>query len=267
MSGKKEYTLPQNQKLSQIIAASHDKKADPEIEFSEKIFVEELYEEDIDLAFADECGSIGTIDDVLEESTSKRRKTEGGEGDSAISRVPSVTPEQRKRIKYLIQVPSLVAKYVNSGDDERLKALIYDVCVEDCRCKSSSMSAELVGRDYILEHFGSLTRSCPDYVMQYKPPTVHRRTISAALSSCGTRVIADPKSYLFDHLKYGRTDNVAFVRARKLMEAIEASGKRAAFKAKSIVHLVVNKEMTHIERWIALRKSVEISPAREDPEL
>lgn len=273
-SHEKVYVLPQNQKLSQIIAAGQDKKTDnADVEISEKIFIEETYDaEDIDFSLDDECGSIGTIDDILEEPANKRQKTEGEvEGQQASSDEPKnsviITPEQRKRLKHLLEVPFLLAKFINSGDEEGLKTLIHDVCIENCRCKSPSLAMELIGRDYIIEHFAALTRSFPDYVMQFKPPTVRQRTISAALSSCGTRVLVDPKSYLFDHLKYGRAESVSFTRARKLVEAIESSGKRASFKAKSLLHLIVNKEMTHIERWVSLRKSMEISPAVEDPEL
>jgi len=256
--------------ISQIIAdaqtrSSQNQNTTSEHDISNAVFFETSYDEDIDLSIYDECGSIGTIEDVVDEPICKKQKSEKSEQQSQ-PRI-TATPEQRQRIKFLMEVPSLVARIVNSGDDEGLKALIYDACVEDCRCKISSIPNDLIGRDYILKSLAATVNTFPDYIMQYKAPTVRQRTITAALETSGTRVVVDPNSHLFDHLRYGNTSNVSFVRAQQLVEEIESSGKRAAFKSKSMLHIVINKEMTHIECWVSIRKSIGVMAAKDIPDL
>ena len=58
--------------ISQIIAdaqtrSSQNQNTTSEHDISDAVFFETSYDEDIDLSIYDECGSIGTIEDVLDE--------------------------------------------------------------------------------------------------------------------------------------------------------------------------------------------------------
>lgn len=270
-----EKKFPHNQRLSQIIESSTSNTVKHEnemIDSFEKVFDDEELGESLDV----ESSGPGSIDDFLNEylndmktsPTSKKIKVETNSPsdprtDTGVCESKS-REEKVQRVRSLINFPADLSRYLNSGDETKMRELIFDKCCEDCKFKTAAMPKEAVGREVIVECFLALTRSMPDYIMQFRTPTTHKRVIMASFESSGTRVVHDAAEHLFDHLQYGRDDNVSFVRAQQLVRVIEASGKRACFRGKSVMHLIVNNDMTHIEKIIIIRKSIVVMPAKED---
>jgi hypothetical protein len=273
----KERKFPQNQRLSKIIESSQQQQQqnDTMIDSFEKVFEDE-FTDFLDTEIGEGTGSIedflndyqltSEVENTHKSKKIKEEKTNTNKSvDTGICESKS-REEKVIRVRDLVSFPAKLSRYLNSGDDERLKGLIYDACTEDCKFKTPAMPKEVKGRDVIVECFLALSRSIPDYIMQFRAPSTLKRVIMASFESSGTRVVHDAAEYLFDHLQYGRNDNVSFVRAQQLVQAIEASGKHAFFRGKSVMHLIVNEEMTHIEKIIVIRKSIAVMPAKEEEE-
>jgi hypothetical protein len=64
-------------------------------------------------------------------------------------------------------------------------------------------------------------------------------------------------------MKHGQPKEKAFVEAKEKYEHLVREGKPVAFSSKSFLHLILNKEMTHVEKFVVARKSLKINSPPE----
>ena len=180
----------------------------------------------------------------------------------------SVTPQPKSsyvydsthetRMEFLTRSPRLMQNCVNGYDFKGLQTLIDEICLEDCKFKTPALSQELVGRHMIMKYWESALTAIPDLILVYKSPEVHYRVISLKALSVGTVILnGNTDDYLWNFLKYGEvsdSDNELKLRVDALIEA----KKQISFTYKSVHHFVLNDSKTHIERFIATRRSIEV---------
>jgi hypothetical protein len=176
---------------------------------------------------------------------------------------PTKRKEQETRLAYLIRSPLIISKLINSGDLVGLKELIEDICLPECSLKTSATQVELVGREYVIKFFIALNQGIPDYVAMTTSTTLNFRVVSALVRSFGTKVITTSEDSLYDHMKHGQPKEKAFVEAKEKYEHLVREGKPVAFSSKSFLHLILNKEMTHVEKFVVARKSLKINSPPE----
>jgi hypothetical protein len=162
------------------------------------------------------------------------------------------------RLDTLLQVPAAIAMCINSGDEIGLMGIIEEAFLPDCVVKTPALSKELVGRQHLKEYFFSINRAVPDFVCIVSESTLNFRVISASFKNFGTRVASDKSDYLYDYVKHGRDHNNLFVEARDKSNALIKEGSVVRFCSRSFMHLILNKDMTHVEKYVAVRKALNI---------
>jgi hypothetical protein len=176
------------------------------------------------------------------------------------NREKSQEPETKSefRLDVLLRVPKAITYCINSGDNEGLVGIIEEAFLPNCIIKTPALSKELVGRNHIIEFFLAISRSIPDFFTLVEDPFLNLRVISTLSKSFGTRINSDRSEYLFNHLKHGRDDSNNYLEARKKARELIKEGQPIRFCSKSYVHLILNKEMTHVEKFVVARKSLRI---------
>jgi hypothetical protein len=180
-------------------------------------------------------------------------------------------PHEENRLNNLINFPFLLQKTVNAGDEVKLKLLIEKYFTPDCTLKTNALPDEVVGRDHLTNFWNGILRAIPDFVMICKPPKLVSRVITVKVSSLGTHVIEDDAEKLFNHLKYNdqntsnsdQSDYKTDPKVRNAYLDMVQRGTQISFRVKSVLHLVMNQEMTHFEKYVSKVKQETVFESRQ----
>jgi hypothetical protein len=91
-----------------------------------------------------------------------------------------------------------------------------------------------------------------------KESTLNFRVITTLFKNYGTRVSTDQSDYLYDFVKHGRDDANVYIEAREKTNSMMKEGHPVRFYSESYLHLIMNKEMTHVEKFVIAFKSISI---------
>lgn len=166
--------------------------------------------------------------------------------------------DDTSRMSFCTKLPIYITEFVNSGDEESIKQLIQEAFLPDCKMKTSALARDLVGRQYVQDFLLALIQDFPDFIMVALRPEVNARVVTTYLSCYGTRVKSSPYQYLYDHLKFGRDESGTFVKQSYDYRSLLKEGKPIGFKQDTVMHLIMNKELTHVEKFVTQRRLVNV---------
>ena len=169
----------------------------------------------------------------------------------------------KERYAYLLTVPQLIGNAVNAADFKLLSETVNKAFIPQCKFRTSALSQDLIGRNYINELYTGVVRLIPDFIIKILPPDVNERILTSKAFSVGTRhatLQSDSSDYLFDHLKHNENEDESTSRkeARTVSKQLLEEKKPFAFQSKSLIHLVFNKEYTHFIMFVSVTKDDEI---------
>ncbi len=204
-----------------------------------------------------------TFDNKIKPQYIERRNNQisiySAENVSSFARI-GMSPDQKQRLAYLIQLPMLITQAVNSADMQKLSKIVDSAFLPNCAVRSNALPADISGREHVVEFYTAINRMIPDFILRILPPTINHRVITARMFADGTSYKKDdPSDYLFNHLKHRQNDGGQFQEASEKRISLIEQGKPVGFKSKALMHLILNEEMTHVEKFVNISKEVEIS--------
>lgn len=157
------------------------------------------------------------------------------------------------RYQYLCRAPFLLAEAVNGHDYEKLKLVFEEFFVEDCTFRSDAQIKNVTGRDLLLALWIGVLTVVPDYVVVMNiVPSEHDKLLTVQQLCSGTSIAHEINQSreveaLYNIIKYGRVKDkaVAYTEARTKLLKKSREKQRASFRAKTIIHLILNTELTH----------------------
>jgi hypothetical protein len=204
----------------------------------------------------------------LQESTRRHNNNSNQVSNSSLKKsrngekiIPSVS---ENRLAFLLQVPHLIGDALNSGNEMAIRAVIENSCLENCLFKTTALQKEVVGRHHIIQMYLAILSSIPDVISMVKAPALDHRVISVKTNFYGTKIPStdDSGSFYWDYLKHGKDGQNKFPDAHMLNQQMLSAGKKVSFFSKSYMYLIMNSEMTAIEKFICFTRSVKVFEAR-----
>ena len=164
------------------------------------------------------------------------------------------------RLEYLkTNMPANLINSFNARDMNALRVIIEDAFLVDCQLRTSAAPNEVTGRDKVYQFFESYLQGCPDVTMTYASPMQFNvRVISFIYSETGTRSDFNVADELFDYFKHGTDRSSSILIQKYKYYYLRNSNMNVPFTTTSYVNFILNKEMTHVEKYIHTCKEVDV---------
>jgi hypothetical protein len=165
----------------------------------------------------------------------------------------------QERLHFLkTNMPSNLMQCFNTRNLNLLKIIIDETFELDCQLRTSAVPVEVAGRDKVYEFFHNYIQGCPDVMItNVTPLQFNIRVISFICYEQGTRSNFNVPDELFDHLRH---DNVirtsAYINEKNKYILLRNAGKPIPYRATSYVNFILNKAMTHVEKYIHVCKDI-----------
>lgn len=164
------------------------------------------------------------------------------------------------RLSYMMTLPQMLVQCFNTRDMSSLRCIISNAFLPDCQLKTSSFPNDVTGSNRIFEFFQNYAIACPDAIMIQSLPQFNIRVVSCISQECGTRhsnLLSD--DLLFAYFKHDKSnqDSSYLQEKCKYME-LRSHGIPVPFSSVSYVNFILNKEMTHVEKYIHTIKEVQV---------
>lgn len=159
------------------------------------------------------------------------------------------------RVTYLLKFPQLYQEALNSGDSNKLVLLFTDCCTPNFTFQPPSLG-EVVGAEGTANYFFSLFCSMPDLVFSHTPTKRFKRVISCKVHTDGTMCNMDDSVNPF---KSPLSDPLLTRELHDKYAELKATGQPIYLRSTHAMHLILNVEMTHIEKIIHYRRGIDIS--------
>ena len=159
------------------------------------------------------------------------------------------------RLEYLkTTMPSKLINSFNTREMKSLKSTIDDVFLAGCQLRTSAVPKEVMGSDKVYQFFESYLQGCPDVKMTcVSPMQFNVRVISFMYSETGRSNFNVPDE-LFDYFKHGsdRSSSALFQKCK----GSQLRKLPISFTTTSYVNFILNKELTHVEKYIHTCKGI-----------
>ena len=135
-----------------------------------------------------------------------------------------------------------------------LKSTIEDSFLADCQPRTSAVPKEVTDSDKVYQFFESYLQGCPDVKMTcVSPMQFNVRVISFLYSETGRSNFNVPDE-LFDYFKHGsdRSSSALFQKCK----GSQLRKLPISFTTTSYVNFILNKELTHVEKYIHTCKGI-----------
>ena len=166
------------------------------------------------------------------------------------------------RVTHLMKFPYYLQNAINSGDMSQLGALLSDCCTETVTLQPPNIE-EIVGINEIMNYMYLLYRLYPDLITSYQPIKRYRRVMFCDGCTDGT-MLSLPESYelppRYDDL---RAESFLSSKQGKKYLELKALGKPIFIRSYLSLHLILNSEMTHIEKIMYYRKAILVSDMKD----
>ena len=165
------------------------------------------------------------------------------------------------RLEYLkTAMPLNLMNSINTRDMNSVKLIIDDAFLTDCQLRTSAVPNEVTGCDKVYQFFQSYIQGCPDVIMTcVSPMRFNVRVISFLYTETGTRSNFNVPDELFDFLKHGTDRSSSFLIQKYKYNYLRNSNLNVPFTTTSYVNFILNKELTHVEKYIHACKEVVIA--------
>ena len=223
-----------------------------EINLLKRVFVD--YDDDMSTV----SGSHNSYESIME---FKRYRIDDT-AKAAVVTEPSDDPVFEQRIKHLMKFPQRQQQVLNSGNsDEELEALFTDCCTENVVLEPpSSKFPRIVGRANAVKFVAGFYRSMPDLLIICEACKRYKRVITSKTFADGT-FIGGLENNPF---KTDKRDPLISDEAYAKYNQLEAEGKPMLMRSKNYMYMVLNKEMTHIEKIITVNIGREVYELGEE---
>jgi hypothetical protein len=164
--------------------------------------------------------------------------------------------------KVLMEVPKLLASLFNMGDLNELTKVIETFFLPNCTLLTSAMRFEEVGRHKIIELWHSVSRSMPDMIFIINKVTFDKDMgmITANCHFTGTKRFSDPLEYLYNTSLFGPPGSIDPILRQKALNVQNSGGHYQVF-AKAKWHVILNADLTKIQKLIVVQKMYDIREA------
>ena len=159
------------------------------------------------------------------------------------------------RVTYLLKFPQLYQEALNSGDSNKLVLLFTDCCTPNFTFQPPSLG-EVVGVEGTANYFWTLFVSMPDLVFSHTPTKRFKRVISCKVHTDGTMCNMVDSVNPF---KSPLSDPLLTRELHDKYTELKATGQPIYLRSTHAMHLILNVEMTHIEKIIHYRRGINIS--------
>lgn len=174
----------------------------------------------------------------------------------------SSSTEAEKRLRFLMTVPGLMIQHMNSMNEEALKSLLSDACDPFCVLITPAAGGrEVSGAVNIATILSSYASVMPDYVSTVRRSSISHRVISSVLTVSCTHLVNMPSMAMINYLQTGAEADPSFIEARDAGLQMMRAGKSVRMHTRSVLHMVLNKARSHIERIINIKKKVSVCEA------
>ena len=174
----------------------------------------------------------------------------------------SYDPNNESRLEYLMRMPKLLFGCMNAGDRKSVKKILQEAFQPDCQLRTSALGHSVIGVDKIRDLILSLFAGSPDLIITHTDVEYNLRVLSCTMISHGTLISETPDGYLHDDLKHDKKNkNKEFLEQKKLLQTVRKAGYYPRFRGSEFVHFIINKDLTHIENFILIRKDIKVFPS------
>ena len=171
---------------------------------------------------------------------------------------PITTIQYTDRLSFLMALPKQICTLMNSGSDDELTHLVMDTFLPNAILKTPSLQHEIVGIGSIHEYFNAIIRTVPDLIMISSKPVLNFRVITVTCTCLGTSVRPDAFDYMYDCTKHAKDDSLSYRMTKDSIKHMISQNKHICFSSKSYLHFILNKEMTHVEKFVTVKKSLSV---------
>lgn len=167
--------------------------------------------------------------------------------------------DKMDRLNFLMTVPVLTGQYMNSSNEEALKTMLISACEPFCVLISPTTGGKIVsGPENIANFFTAIPSAVPDYVTTSRRPNLSHRVISTVHATSSTHYANLPSMAMINFLQTDIDADPSFIAARDTGLSLMRAGKSVRMVSQSVCHLVLNKERTHIEKIMFVKKQVSV---------
>ena len=171
---------------------------------------------------------------------------------------PITTIQYTDRLSFLMALPKQICTLMNSGSDAELTHLVTDTFLPNAILKTPSLQHEIVGIGSIHEYFNAIIRTVPDLIMISSKPVLNFRVVTVTCTCLGTSVRPDAFDYMYDCTKHAKDDSLSYRMTKDSIKYMISQNKHICFSSKSYLHFILNKEMTHVEKFVTVKKSLSV---------
>ena len=163
------------------------------------------------------------------------------------------------RVAYLMKFPLFFQQAINSSDVEKLHDLCMDCCTQDLIVQPPTIS-EMTGIHASLDYFLSINKVLPDLVLKHRATKRYKRMISCKFCLDGTFFDGQeefPDKY--NIFTQGPIDPLVTPEMRAMYQSYKAAGRPMHIRSHSTMFMILNNEMTRIEKIIFYRRGLTVS--------
>ena len=168
-----------------------------------------------------------------------------------------------ERLTQLMTFPTLFQDCINSADLHRLRLLMVEYCTEDLSFQPPGLPTPITGHENIIAYYRLLLyQYMTDLVIFSKPCKRYKRIISCEASLIGSFQPSNGYTSSYpDHINSFKSSDLDPIITQANMlkyQQLEAQNKPIVIKLKYYKHVILNKELTAIEKIITFPRGLEV---------
>ena len=168
-----------------------------------------------------------------------------------------------ERLTQLMTFPTLFQDCINSADLHRLRLLMVEYCIENLSFQPPGLPTPLIGHENIIAYYRLLLFDyMTDLVVLSKPCKRYKRIISCEASLIGSFQPSNGYTPSYpDHINSFKSSDLDPIITQANMlkyQQLEAQNKPIVIKLKYYKHIILNKELTAIEKIITFPRGLEV---------
>ena len=168
-----------------------------------------------------------------------------------------------ERLTQLMTFPTLFQDCINSADLHRLRFLMVEYCTEDLSFQPPGLPTPIIGHENIIAYYRLLLyQYMTDLVVLSKPCKRYKRIISCEASLIGSFQPSNGYTPSYpDHINSFKSSDLDPIITQANMlkyQQLEAQNKPIVIKLKYYKHIILNKQLTAIEKIITFPRGLEV---------
>ena len=173
-------------------------------------------------------------------------------GESSVESNPVADPA---RLNHLMRFPERLQLAVNAGNFDLPRRLFADACVSNVEI-TAPVGPKIEGITDAVAFLSNLYMSMPDLVIVCKPSKRYHRVLFSKLYADGT-LLGGPFA-AYNPFTTGKVDPLIPAATYEKYRQLESEGRPVLMRSKNYLHMILNREMTHIEKIIVANRSREL---------